>query len=181
MKRRTKTNKFPLTHALITLGILLAAAVILLAFNPFKAEQKPEPQDIKGNTTNNAPAGNQDEITPSPTQAASTNTPAVVPVSKPILQKSSGNAPGSSVPAGAMLEFTCEGTANAQCEVVLTDKLNSSRYIALGRKTIASNSRGQYFAIWNWQAEKGSWRVEAKSSRNGAGITVSDSQSLEVK
>jgi hypothetical protein len=139
---------------------------------------------VPGNSTHDEPSSSPSP-TPQPTgSSAPTSSPSngsAAPIAKPSLQKSSGNAPGSSVPAGATIEFTCEGTAGLGCEVILTDRNNSAHVINLGKKAITSNGRGQNFAIWDWPAVSGSWNVVARASDTAGNSATSDAQILEVK
>jgi cytoskeletal protein RodZ len=150
-----------------------------------KVTASPSPSIVPGNSTH-------DEPSPSPTDGTTSKTPTPVPtsspggsttgsVAKPSLQKSSGNAPGSSVPAGAVVEFSCEGTAGLSCELILTDRTNAAHVVNLGKKPITSNGRGQNFAIWDWNALAGSWSVVAKASDAAGNAATSDVQTLEVK
>jgi hypothetical protein len=139
----------------------------------------------KGNSTNDEPKGySENSRTPAPSANPSTgptsSASAPTPPSKPILQKSSGNVPGSVVPSGANMEFSCQGTPQAYCEVILTDQDNPKRLISLPKKAILSDNRGSYFAIWEWAAVSGKWSITARSS-NGGIVVVSDPQTLVVR
>jgi hypothetical protein len=159
---------------LLALALLVAIAIgIVWAQKRQLGSPKASPAVTKGNSV-------IDEPSPSPSPKGSP-TPVVAKPSKPTLQKSSGNAPGSSVPDGAIVEFSCEGTANVFCEIQLTDQSNHNNIITLDKKPIASNGRGQYFAIWDWTAVKGSWKVVAKASNSNGETALSDEQTLEVK
>jgi hypothetical protein len=144
----------------------------------------PSPSIVPGNSTH-------DEPSPSPTGGTSSSTPTPVPtsspggkgggnVAKPSLQMSSGNA-GATVPSGRVIEFSCEGAAGLDCELILTDRTNPSHVVNLGKKPITSNGRGQNFAIWDWNAMAGSWSVVAKASDGAGNAASSDAQTLEVK
>lgn len=111
----------------------------------------------------------------------SANIPATTgEINKPVLSKSSGNAPGSSVPSGALIEFTCEGQINLDCEILLTNKSEGNRILRLGKKKIADNGIGQYFASWEWEALPGEWTVKAIVS-NESNSAESDTQDLRVR
>lgn len=101
-------------------------------------------------------------------------TPASASVPKPSLTKSSGN--NGSVPAGAMIEFTCLAPAGYTCSV----ELKGNKAITLEKKSIVEN-RGQTGVTWDWSAEKGTWSVSAILSNAQGNTNRSDSQSLEVK
>jgi hypothetical protein len=179
-KLSPKTKHARLLALLIVLLVVTAVAVFIGATQSDPSDVTVNPQSSKGNSTHDEP-----KVSPSPstTPGDSTPTPAPTPgnpPAKPALSKSSGNAPGSSVPPGALMEFTCQGTVGAQCQIVLTDRTNASRQITLSAKTIADNGRGQYFAAWEWAAVAGSWNVVARSTANGASVN-SDAQTLEVK
>lgn len=143
----------------------------------------------KGNATTGIPNDYDDGANSSPSappmQSTTTAAPApkvqTVTLAKPALQKSSGNAPGSSVPSGGAMEFTCESTPGLNCTVFLTDLKKQDHVIDLGTKVITSNGRGQYFAVWPWQAQTGSWQVVAKSTDGKGNSGMSDTQTLEVK
>ncbi len=165
--------------SLAVVAVLGLAVVGVLAWPRRAAHQtaatSPSPTTIKGNSTH-------DEPSPSP---VSSNGPAVspsgtpVPIAKPTLQKSSGNAPGSSVPAGALVEFTCEGRAGLGCELILTS--SAGQVVNLGKKSIADNGRGQMFALWDWPAVSGTWSVVARASNSSGSTAASDAQALVVK
>jgi hypothetical protein len=163
---------------LILLGVLilvLAGAAVYTYRQYHTTSQTTSPSPTKGNST-------LDEPTPSPsTSPVSGATPVPVTVAKPTLSKSSGNAPGSSVPAGAVIEFTCEGREGLSCEIILTDRTNPSHAVALPKQAIKNNGRGEYFATFDWNAAQGSWNVVAKVSNGAGGTALSDSQTLEVK
>ena len=92
----------------------------------------------------------------------------------PILAKSSGN--NGSVPAGAMIEFTCTASSGYDCDL----RLSGPKTINLGKKKLTDNDRGQSIQSWTWSAQPGSWSVTAVLS-NSAGEKSSAAQSLEVK
>ena len=118
-----------------------------------------------------------------PTTSSSPATPKTSPnsVAQPTLQKSSGNAPGSTVPSGAIIEFACMGSANANCRVTLQSASGSNMKIELPTKKIADNGRGQYAAIWDWTAVAGKWSIVATSSNESGSSSTSNPQTLEVK
>jgi hypothetical protein len=163
---------------LILSGLVAISIAGYATYKHFHHSAQPQPTPLYGNTTHDQPTNSQQDSTVTPTPSASNNGTLAA---KPSLQKSSGNAPGSSVPAGALIEFTCEGIANLQCEVILTDQHNASRVLNLGAKTIAGNGRGQYFATWDWTALAGSWQVIAKMSDTRGNASLSSSQTLEVR
>lgn len=178
MKAQKRKNK---TYLIVILGAVIILGSVLLAYRQqaWHNSASPTPTPVvPGNSTYDEPSA-----TPTaPVSSAPTPTPAGGgTVAKPTLQKSSGNAPGSSVPAGAIVEFSCEGTAGLGCEVLLTDRSNSARVINLGKKTITSNGRGQSLAIWDWTSVSGSWNVTAKASNTSGTTATSDIQTLEVK
>lgn len=116
------------------------------------------------------PVNTPDPSAPPPTQQTG---PAPA---KPTLQKSS-----STVPAGALVNFVCEGAINLSCDVILTNQANPSQKLSLGAKAIADNGRGQYFASWNWESKAGSWQVVARAT-NGTGQSAdSDPQQVTVQ
>lgn len=180
MKRLMKNKVVLAVFALVLLGALAATYAYT---RPSNTAVTP----TRGNTIKNQPANYDDtKATPKPTSSASkTSTPAPAgtpqPLSKPTFQKSSGNAPGSSVPNGAAMEFTCDGTLNSSCEIILTDRNNPNKVITLTAKPITSNGRGEYFATWSWTAVSGSWSIQARTSNNAGSSTLSDTQTLEVK
>jgi len=159
----------------------------LAAYLGFLREKNPAPTGISGNAVKNEPTDYKDVATPTansssaPSSSLHQTPPPVSNLSKPTLQKSSGNAPGSSVPSGSGIEFTCEGTLGASCQIILTSKTNPSNAIALPAKPISSNGRGANFANWTWSAVQGSWSVVAKTSDGTGTTTTSDAQSLEIK
>lgn len=183
--RKNKTKKAAVSRPVIL--VVAAAGLLLLAgLGAWHLRSKndanvPSPTPLRGNTTHDEPTPTPGASSTSPTTTATPVAGQKVSLAKPILQKSSGNAPGSSVPAGALIEFTCEGTPNLNCEVILTDRNDSNKVLNLGAKKIASNNRGQYFAIWDWSAVKGSWNVRAKVSDGAGNSALSDLQTLEVK
>jgi hypothetical protein len=181
-KRNTKQQL--LFKAGLAAGIVMVLALTGLALYRYaghRATLEPSPTPRVGNSTDDQPKGYSESPTPTPTLSPTASPAAPITLAKPVLQKSSGNAPGSSVPAGAMMEFVCEGTSNLSCDVILTDRANAARVVRLGAKPIASNGRGQYFATWTWTAQAGSWSVVAKISDPAGNSNVSDAQTLEVK
>lgn len=183
--RKNKTKK-PVVSRPVILASTAAALLILAGLGAWNLRSKndanvPSPTPLRGNSTHDEPTPTPGATSSSPTTTATPVAGQKVSLTKPTLQKSSGNAPGSSVPSGALIEFTCEGTPNLNCEVMLTDRNDSNRVLNLGAKKIVSNGRGQYFAIWDWSAVKGSWNVRAKVSDGAGNTALSDSHTLEVK
>lgn len=125
----------------------------------------------KGDSMNNKP-----ENTPSEDEPKSGKI--YTALNTPTLQKSSGN--NGPVPAGALIEFTCEGQVGVSCEIILTSRANRSNVIRLGAKKIADNGRGQYFASWEWESKSGDWSVVARVS-DGTSTKDSAIQILEVE
>lgn len=166
-------------------AVLLAAVLIIVLASAATQRRSstnptpsPTPTITKGNSTADEPSP-----TPTPGRGGSA-TPAVSPsaaVPKPSLAKSSGNAPGSSIPAGVAVEFDCTGAAGYSCEVVLTKVNDSNQKIALGSKPIVDNGRGEYFALWQWTSVSGSWNVTAVQRDASGKSTSSDPQKLEVQ
>lgn len=168
---------------LVILGGVIFVVATRLNRHAAEISATPSPTMIKGNSTAGEPTPT---TTPAPgASPATTPTPAPstgpATVKEPVLQKSSGNAPGSSVPAGALVEFSCEDTAGLTCEVKLTNRNNPAQVVSLGQKTVTDNGRGQAFATWVWTAVAGSWNVTAVASNQSGGSAASAVQTLEVK
>jgi hypothetical protein len=176
MKRKSNPKSLHFVAAAIILVLALGIAIAWsFLYEDSKQSKTTGPTPVKGNTTVDEPEAS----TPTPTVTIKPGT-GLAPA-KPMLQKSSGNAPGSSIASGVVVEFSCEGMIGNKCDIVLTDRTNSSRVIHLGQKTITSNNRGSAFVLWNWEATKGSWNVVARTT-NAAGLSSdSDKQILEVK
>jgi hypothetical protein len=173
----SKQKQQPLKGLALILLVIVLVGIVLVQ-NRHVASPQATPKLAKGNTTQDEPSPSaQASGAPKPSGAPSTVT---IKPAKPVLQKSSGNAPGSSVPVGAVIEYTCEGTPGVSCEIVLTSK-TTGKVVTLAKTTITSNGRGQYFAIWDWQAEQGSWSILAKATNAVGDAAVSDTQTLEVK
>jgi hypothetical protein len=180
MKRQKQKRT---TGLIIAVVALLALIITVVAYSTSKKSAAPQtsaspsPSITKGNSTQGEPSSSPTAATtPAPRPSQST-----VTLAKPTLQKSSGNAPGSSVPSGAIVEFSCEGTEGLACGITLTDRNAPSRVLKLDKKTITNNGRGQYFAIFDWTAVSGSWKVVAEVNDQSGNSAVSDAQTLEVK
>ena len=182
MARKKQLNTMAVVAVFVVLGIgALAAAYV----NRKHSDASP----TGGNATHTQPSGYSDVATPTPSQpvsaatttppkSAPTASPSPVALSRPTFTKSDGNGPGSFVQTGAAMEFTCEGTLGSTCQIILTSK---SGTIKLDPKTIQSNGRGSYFAIWSWMAVAGSWNVVATASNQSGASQTSDAQTLEVR
>lgn len=100
-------------------------------------------------------------------------------VPAPVLIKSSGN--NGPVPAGANIEFVCQGPAGFACTVTLSDKNNPNRIIDLGVKKISDNQGETTGVNWYWEAVQGSWTVKAILSDSAGQSNSSAGQNLEVQ
>jgi hypothetical protein len=171
-------------YIVVAVAAVLIVSGVLLVWRQqawHKTSASPSPSVVAGNSTYDEPSASPSpEDTGSTVPTSSPNNGSGKLLAKPILQKSSGNAPGSSVPGGAMMEFSCEGTAGLTCEVLLTDRNASGRVISAGKKTIVSNGRGQNLALIDWTAVSGSWNVTARVSDTAGNSATSDTQTLEV-
>lgn len=178
-KQQTKQQK-----TLIIVAATLAVALLCLVVWSFSSHKQVNPRTTPAHTPGDSVSDQPKDYTENPpTTSAPTAAPAGTPVApaKPTLQKSSGNAPGSSVPVGAVVQFTCEGAPGLDCEIVLKDSANAARVITLTKQPITSNGRSQYFATWEWTTVQGSWVITSRVSNAGGGQATSDPQTLEVK
>lgn len=180
MKRKQQTKQ---QKTLIILAATLAVAFLCFAVWSFSGHKQVNPRTTPAPTPGDSVSDQPKDYTENPPTTSPTATPAGTPVApaKPTLQKSSGNAPGSSVPVGAVVQFTCEGAPGLDCEIVLKDSANATHGITLTKQPITSNGRSQYFATWEWTAVQGRWVVTSQVSNTGGGQATSDPQTLEVK
>lgn len=187
MKKNTNHSTKKRKRNIVVLAIVLAAVILvggliylsLRAESPDVAQGRISKDEAKSDssTKDSSPSGST--ATPAMTPESPATPPAVIQPNSlptPVLAKSSGN--NGSIPAGAIVNFTCTSAPGYFCEVTLQKPGASS--ITLERKQL-TGEMGQSFASWNWESLSGTWSITAVLSNSGGQTKSSAAQALEVR
>lgn len=185
-------KKFKKNKKLYLLTGICAVAVVAVLTSFFVANNKNSPNDEQANSPEqqaNENMSSTDKAPSSPTSTQDSNTSSSSPTSstnqvqltKPTLNKSSGNGPDHTIPKDVLVNFICNSVAGSKCSVILTSKANSSNVITLEAKSVAGSYGQPPFASWDWKSIAGSWSIIARAT-NGSGSSMdSDKQDLKVQ
>ena len=161
-------NKKIATAITIILTALLAVVVYYYIY-PRTNIVNPKMNSTSDNQSQPTKADQPNENTPSKVSQAP---------NKPTLSKSSGNV--GSIASGTLVEFTCEGDVDLNCQITLENAADGEK-IDLPSQKIESNGRGINLATFDWRSVPGKWTVVAIVTNATSHTNSSLPQTLEVK
>ena len=132
-------------------------------------------------TTDKAPASPTTAQDSSSASAATTPSTNQVQLTKPTLNKSSGNGPDHTIPKDVLVNFICNSVAGSKCSVILTSKTNPANVITLEVKSVGGTYGQPPFASWDWKSVAGNWSIVARATNGSGGSMDSDKQDLTVQ
>lgn len=169
-------KNFLLNNRQVVIAAIVLSVFVVIGYTLFNwSENQSENRSEK--TSNNSIANkNNEPSAPQDSADAADDQNKTLP--KPTLNKSSGN--NGPIPSGILVNFTCTGVINAECQIILTDT-DSEEVLELEKKELEDTGRGNPSAVWTWKSISGNWQVKAVVTANGFNDNMSNSQELTVQ